>query len=359
MSKKITVIGAGGTGCCCAADLTLSGHQVTLCDLPGRSDDNLAMVRARGGVNLTGKGQTGFAAISDVITDVPGAVAGAEYLFITALSTRHVEIAQAVIPYLEDGQTVCISAGSMGSILFRQEMAKAGCTKDIIIGELEGNLFPCRLYENAEGFIGMPFKPRTAAAFPARDNERLIAKLSELWPCGAATNVFETTLNASNIVVHLGGSILNTGLVEQTENFCFYKQGLTPAVLKVIEATAAERDALNEKLGYTVRSSVGFMKQLADKEGFPQFDSFRGLEGPLTMQDRYFFEDAQSGSTFLASLGEALGVDTPLARAFVAIASAINGANYAATGVTMERLGMAGLDAAGINDFLREGTRSA
>ena len=97
------------------------------------------------------------------------------------------------------------------------------------------------------------------------------------------------------------------------------------------------------------------MKQLADKENFPQFDSFRGLEGPLSMSDRYIFEDAQSGSTFLNAVGQAVGVDTPLARAFVAIASAINGADYASTGITMERLGMAGLDAEGINKFLYEG----
>lgn len=357
MTKKITVVGAGATGCCTAADLTLSGHHVTLCDIAGRSDDRIEMVRARGGVNLSGKGQTGFAAIAGITTDFAQAIPAAEYIFITALSTRHVEIAQAIIPHLTDGQTICFSAGNMGSIIFRQEMVKAGSGKNIVIGELEGNMFPCRLYENAEGFVGMPFKPRTAAAFPAKDNDKLVASLSQLWPCGPATNVFETSLNASNIVVHLGGSLLNTSLVEHSENFCFYDQGLTPSVLKVIAATAEERNAIDEKLGYPVRSSVGFMKQLADKENFPQFDAFRGLEGPLTMQDRYIFEDAQSGSAFLASLGEAVGVDTPLARAFVAIASAINGADYAATGLTMERLGMAGLDASGINKFLYEGTR--
>ena len=51
MSKKVTVVGAGGTGICTAADLTLSGHHVTLCDVAGRSDDRIEMVRARGGVN--------------------------------------------------------------------------------------------------------------------------------------------------------------------------------------------------------------------------------------------------------------------------------------------------------------------
>ena len=144
--------------------------------------------------------------------------------------------------------------------------------------------------------------------------------------------------------------------MERTENFCFYDQGLTPSVLKVIETLGGERDAISEKLGYTVRSSVGFMKQLSDKEKFPQFNGFRSLEGPLTMQDRYIFEDAQNGATFLSSLADAVGLSAPLARAFVTVASAINGSDYYASGRTLEKLGMSGMNAEQINQFLQEGS---
>ena len=124
----------------------------------------------------------------------------------------------------------------------------------------------------------------------------------------------------------------------------------------MIETLGNERDAISHKLGYTVRSSVGFMKELADKERFPQFNGFRGLEGPLTMQDRYIFEDAQNGATFLHSLAETIGLSAPLARAFVTIASTINGTDYYASGRTMEKLGMAGMSVEQINRYLQEGT---
>lgn len=355
--KKITVVGAGGTGCCTAAELTLLGNEVTLVEQQGWCEENIAAIKARGGFELTGLATAGYAEISEVTSDFEKAISGSEVIFVTALSTRHEALAEVMFPYLKDGQTILFSAGSCGSIILRKVMTEKGCTANIVVGELEGNMFPCRIRPNATGFIGMPGgKPKTIAAFPAKDTDKLCAVIGEFYKCVPAVNVFETTLNASNIIVHLGGSLLNTGAVETTENFCFYDQGLTPSVLKVIEALGEERDAISHKLGYTVRSSVGFMKQLADKEQFPQFSGFRSLEGPLTMQDRYIFEDAQNGATFLHSLAETIGLSAPLARAFVTVASAINGSDFYATGRTMDKLGMAGMTAEQINQYLQEGT---
>ena len=120
--RKITVIGAGGTGCCTAAELTLLGHQVTLCEQEGWCDENIAAIKARGGFELTGLATTGYAEIAEVTRDFQKAVSGAEVIFVTALSTRHEALASAMVPYLKDGQTILFSAGSCGSIILRQVM---------------------------------------------------------------------------------------------------------------------------------------------------------------------------------------------------------------------------------------------
>ena len=91
--RKITVIGAGGTGCCTAAELTLLGHQVTLCEQEGWCDENIAAIKARGGFELTGLATTGYAEIAEVTRDFQKAVSGAEVIFVTALSTRHEALA--------------------------------------------------------------------------------------------------------------------------------------------------------------------------------------------------------------------------------------------------------------------------
>lgn len=357
MGKRITVLGAGGTGCCTAAELALGGHEVTLLEEDGVCQKNVDAIKKRGGFELTGLATTGYTEFHSVTNDFAKAIPGVEVIIIAVLSTRHEELSAKLVPFLEDGQTLLFSAGSCGSIILRQAMKAAGSKADVVVGELEGNMFPCRIRGEATGYIGMPGgKPKTIAAFPAKDNDKLLAVMGEIYNCLPAVNVFETTLNASNIIVHLGGSLLNAGAVESCDNFCFYDQGLTPSVLKLIEALGAERDAIEEKLGYTVRSSVGFMKQLADKENFPQFDGFRSLEGPLTMQDRYIFEDARNGATFLVSLGGQIGSPAPLASAVVTLASALNGENYQDEGRTMAKLGMAGLDAQQINQYLMDGS---
>ena len=356
MAKHITVVGAGGTGCCTAAELTLMGHQVTLLEEEDLCIENVTAIKNRGGFELTGLGTTGFARIHEITSDFKKAIPGAKIIIIAALSTRHEALSAKIVPYLEDGQAVWFSAGSCGSIIFRQAMKMAAVNKDIVVGELEGNMFPCRIRGEATGFIGMPGgKPKTIAAFPARDNDKFFTRINEIYPSVLAKNVFETTLNASNIIVHLAGSLLNAGAIETTENYCFYDEGMTPSVLRMIEALGKERDDIAQKLGYTVRSSVGFMKQLADKERYPQFSAFRGLEGPLSMQDRYIFEDARNGASFIVSLGNAIGCPAPLAKAVLTIASAINSEGYYAEGRTLEKVGMGGFDAEQINRYLQRG----
>ena len=356
MKKRVTVVGAGGTGCCTAAELTLLGHCVTLCEEDGACRENMENIRKRGGFELTGHSTVGFAEIDCVTNDFGKAVPGAEIIIIAAISTRHEALSKDIVPYLDDGQTVLFSAGSCGSIIFRQAIREAESDKRVVVGELEGNIFPCRIRGEATGYIGMPCEnPKIVAAFPAKDNLMLLDAVRQLYDCEAATNVFETALNASNIIVHLGGSILNTGSVESMENFCFYDKGLTPSVLRIISALGDERDAICKKLGYKIRSSVGFMRQLADKQEYPQLCGFRGLEGPLSMQDRYIFEDASNGAAFLSSLGDAVDSPAPLARAFVAIASAINGEDYYGQGRTLDKLRMGGLNASQINDYLNCG----
>lgn len=134
------------------------------------------------GFELTGLATTGYAEIAEVTRDFQKAVSGAEVIFVTALSTRHEALASAMVPYLKDGQTILFSAGSCGSIILRQVMKAQNCTADIVVGELEGNMFPCRIRPNATGFIGMPGgKPKTIAAFPAKDTEKLCAVIGEFY----------------------------------------------------------------------------------------------------------------------------------------------------------------------------------
>ena len=73
------------------------------------------------------------------------------------------------------------------------------------------------------------------------------------------------------------------------------------------------------------------------------------------MSHRYISEDAFAGDCLLVSLGEALGVDTPVLRSAVTMAGVLNGVNYLKEGLTLKSLGLEGRSADEIHSFLETG----
>ena len=143
--KNICVIGAGGTGQCFAADMSLAGHAVSIYD---DRKDRRDEIRQAGGITLTGGGRTGTAH-PRVCDSAEQALDGAELVVVCAVAHRHETLAKTCAAHLRDGQTLLISAGSGASLLFDREIRaarrlSAEQTHDVTLGELEGNLYPCR-----------------------------------------------------------------------------------------------------------------------------------------------------------------------------------------------------------------------
>lgn len=84
---------------------------------------------------------------------------------------------------------------------------------------------------------------------------------------------------------------------------------------------------------------------------------FRLTTGPDGIHYRYVTEDAYSGDSMLMSLGKLCGVETPLIRSFVTIASALNHRDFYAEGNTLENLGLADLSVEELNAYLQTGKR--
>jgi len=357
MSEKIAVLGAGGTGHAIAADLTLAGFEICLYEEPGVSD-SLQEVVKRGGIEITGAVNQGFARISRTTTDIKEALEGAEIVLVAVLALRHERVAELCAPHVKDGQVIVIGPGNAGSIIFNSIFKGKGVKGDVSIAELAGNYYPCRLIGPAKVVVALPRGVKRIAAFPARDTGKVIGKLDRLkgiYDFTAATNVLETTLSAPNIVNHLAGSLLNTGAIEKSGGeYYLYRQGLTPSILRCIDAVAAERKALFDALGYSISPDTMLEKVMRSDE-FPELDIFRGLIGPTSMQHRYIEEDATVGQALMVSLGEMINVPTPLTRALLMLASTINQMDYLAVGRTVEKLGLSGMSVGQLNRFLAEG----
>lgn len=75
------------------------------------------------------------------------------------------------------------------------------------------------------------------------------------------------------------------------------------------------------------------------------------------MKHRYITEDGATGNALMVSLGEMIGVPTPVTKALVILASTINGTDYLKEGRTVEKLGLSGLSVTELNRFLYEGEK--
>lgn len=349
---KITIIGAGSTGYALAADLSTAGLDVTLYEEPEYAF-RLAAARERGGVEFVRPEGRGFAGIKNATTDVEEALDGADLIIVAVVAGRHERIALLCSPHLKGNQMIIISQGGAGSLIFSRVLG--GRPEGLIISELEGNFYSCRLAGPTVEIALVPGR-RHIAAFPAANTAMAISRCKDIFTFEPAANVLETALNSPNLVVHLAGSLLNTGAIENAKGaFYLFGQGLSPSVLRCMRAIYEEKLALFEKLSYRDRFNWNFLERIMNPGEYPEYDKFRLLDGPNDMNHRYVTEDASTGLVLLSSLGELLGVSTPVSRALVQLASAIKGVDYFKRGRNVHNLGIGGLCSDELNAYLQTG----
>jgi opine dehydrogenase len=86
-------------------------------------------------------------------------------------------------------------------------------------------------------------------------------------------------------------------------------------------------------------------------------DSGDWRERIVLTEHRYMLEDLRLGLTFMVSAAQLAGVETPLARSFLAIGGAICNQDFMRTGRTLASLGLGELDRGALQRLLREGFR--
>ena len=84
-------------------------------------------------------------------------------------------------------------------------------------------------------------------------------------------------------------------------------------------------------------------------------DRLDHVERIVLTTHRYMREDVAIGLSFMVSAGELAGVPTPLARAFLAVGSAICGEDFWRAGRTLENLGLGGMDRGALQRLLQAG----
>jgi opine dehydrogenase len=161
--------------------------------------------------------------------------------------------------------------------------------------------------------------------------------------------------------------VMNAGWIEDTGgDFLFYRDGITPAIGRVIESVDDERLAVACALGVPSASFLENFHQagLTTKEAMESGDIARAcaesepnkaIKSPPSLDHRYMHEDVGYGLVPFAAFGDLAGVETPTIDALIHVASAMMRLDFADDGLTLEKMGLAGLKAGDLARFVEQG----
>jgi opine dehydrogenase len=359
----IAVLGGGNGSFAAAGDFALAGHDTRL----WRRDAAAVAAHRAAGSRIVVKDFSGRhdAQLALVTADIAEAVRGAELILCPAPAHAQADIARALAPYLTDGQVVYLPPGTFGSLLFAKAMRDAGNRAAVAFAETGTLPWLTRKHGPFEAAVTVRAKRLPTGVFPLARKAHALAVIGKAFPgviedCGDALS--GALMNAGSII-HPPLITMNAGPLEHFEKWDIHKEGTQPSIRRVTTALDNERIAVREALGYGAPHFP-----LADhyaKEG-DEWMYGRGSHDRLTdsgdwrerivlTQHRYMLEDVRMGLSLLISVAELAGVATPLARAFLAIGSAVMGEDFMRTGRTLAGLGLGYLDRAGLQALLREG----
>lgn len=341
-SKKlaITVLGAGNVGCGIAADLSLSGFEVTIFELP-RWEENLRPIIQNGGIKVILPDSETFVEIKNATTKIEEAVSLANIILIAVPAYGQRKMVELCKPYLKQRQMIVFIPGHMGSLIFSGTLRDF--QNDLVIAETNTSPLWCRKVNHTQIKISLKVHEFCASAFPAKDNKKVFPQLKLIFPAvKEAKDCLEVMLK-------------NLGPVEHPAMVLF-PYGLE----KIIEGVDKERLLIGRKLGLSLES---FEQELFKEEGsfLPLSEivlSFKqGFSGKEigNLNSRYLTEDVPFGCVFLASLAKSIGVNTPVINSVITIASIIKNEDYQKTGTNLSKLKLDKLTIDKIKKYLVEG----
>jgi len=348
-----------------AGDLALAGHEVRLWR---RDRVAIDAHKAAGGLitvkDFRGRHEARPALIT---SDIAEAVRGVELVLCPAPATAQPDIARMLAPHLADGQVVFLPPGTFGSFLFAKTAWDAGNRAKVAFAETGTLPWLTRKHGPFEAAITIRAKRLPTGVFPLTMQRHALDAIGRAFPgviepCGDALS--GALMNAGPII-HPPLITMNAAPLEHFERWDIHKEGTQPSTRRVTDALDAERISIREALGYGpphfplanhyARDGEEWMYGRGSHDKLTDSGDWR--EKIVLTEHRYMLEDVRIGLSFLASVGALAGVETPLARAFLAIGSAICGEDFMASGRTLASLGLGDLDAAGLASLLAEGFR--
>lgn len=360
---KVAVLGGGNGAHTIAADLTLKGLSVNMFEMQEFAGRMKIVFETRE-IEMSGVAGEGTAKLKMVTTDIEEAIRDVEVIFIPLPGFTVANYGRLLAPRVQPDQVVILMPGTLSALEFGTALDAHGNRSHPIIAECGGLPFATRLI--APGKV-KTFHIRSICALATFPGDRVMPvyeKVKDLYPFKPRSSVVETGLGHLTPLLHPAGCLLNAGRIERAHGeFYMYEEGMTFSVVKVIEAMDRERLEIGKALGIELPTGVEMMVESGYGPRGTLWESINGsagltpVKGPDSLSNRYVTEDIPFGLVPWASLGDAVGVNTPIMDALIALGSVVIGRDCWSEGRNLERIGLTGLDPEQIKTYLKSGVK--
>lgn len=351
---RVGIVGLGQGGQALAVHLSSRGYVPSIYCFPGHRKD-FDFIKQQGSVIRSSHKIVGTFPVR-LVDDLAELVRSTDHIIIVTLSNAHHTILKALQSHdLRRHNLVALPGGGSFSAKARQLGIKAR-------NVLESCTLPYASRCPSPGEVAVLYIKKTfplASIRPMHDHERHLVSDIFAGRVEWRRSVLGIWLNCTNPVVHCPPMILNAGRVESGNRFYLYGDGITPGVARATTELDNERIAIAAAYG-EVAPTVLEWTNIWYNASYPDWVTFakestphnkHGLAPTRLKGHRHFDEDLKDTMVFWYYLGRLKGLDLPVMRSFITLASAMVGEEYLESGTTLEALGMGGLDAEEVADM--------
>jgi len=354
---RIAILGAGSIAYGNAALLASLGHEPVLWSPSGRSARSLAR-----GEPLVATGAVEGRFRMDVARSIAEAVGSAEVVLFALPANGHRMAMDAAAPHLKPGQVAIVSSHtSFSGLYLAKAIAERGLDIPVVVwgttvtagrrtGDAAVNVSTVRAK------VDIATIPTSAAARGLKICQVLFG--DRFVERADALAISLSNLNPQN---HLGIALCNFTRMEHGETWG-QNENNTDSVGRLLEALDAERLAIAEAAGYTVRTIREHYQLSFHVEPGPVGEMARKLaargnggNGPTSADTRYVLEDAPFGLYPTVLLGRLTGREAKLHQAGIDIFSALYGRDFAAENDLLGPLGFSTMSLPQLKALVRDG----
>ncbi|WP_302784571.1 NAD/NADP-dependent octopine/nopaline dehydrogenase family protein [Bacteroides fluxus] len=342
----ITIIGVGNGGQAMAGHCAALGLRVCLYN---RSLEHVFPIVQSHLIIL--KGALEEKGYVELITDnIEEAVRFADIILIVTTATAHRDIAERMLPYLKEGQTIILNPGrTCGVLEFSSVLSKRSSLK-VQIAEAQTLVYACRILSpGVVNVIGVKDKVMLAGRNRC-ETEYVLNQIKSVFSCFIpGKNLIHTSLENIGAIFHPSVVLFNAATIERNTPFYFYRD-ITPNIASFIQKLDQERLKIGEAYGVQLMSACDWITYAYPGtwgdglcERMRNNPAYHDILGPGSIFTRQLTEDIPTGLIPMSELGHKVGVLTPLMDAVIELSSVLLDIDFRKQGRTLKNLGLSHL----------------